>query len=154
MRASIAIALAAVAGSVQALPQAAPSSSSSSTISLPTSFATPSFSVSNTFTPVTTFATPEDTKPTTIFGTGPNGSPYSFSYNVPATAVPVVSKPDLESTLAAQGYPVTQQPLSPPTQNLQVNKGGSLLGRNMAPVFSFGGFVAAAVGAGAAMLLM
>lgn len=139
--------------SQQARPQA--SGNNAQTVTLPSSFATPSFSVSNTFTPITTFATPEDTRPTTIFGTNADGTAYSFSYNVPATAVPTVSKSGLDATLASEGYPTSQGDLSPPTQHLQnANKGAPQAGRNMAPGLSLAAFVATAAGAGAAMLLM
>ncbi|CAD6888657.1 unnamed protein product [Tilletia controversa] len=153
MRTSIVLALAAIAGTAQALPQ--PQNSATTTVSLPATFSTPVFSVSNTFTPITTFETPKDTKPTAISGTGIFGTPYTFTYSVPATAVGTISSSGLDESLAAAGYPTSQGDLSAPTQNLQiVGKAGALVGRNMAPVWSFGGFVAVAAGAGAAMLMI
>ncbi|KAE8223033.1 hypothetical protein CF319_g3875 [Tilletia indica] len=152
MRTSIVLALAAIAGSAQALPQ--PQASASTTVSLPTSFATPSFSVSNTFTPVTTFETPKDTKPTVITGTGINDNPYTFSYNVPATAVATITRSGLDASLASAGFPTSQNNLNPPTQHLQINAGSFSVGRNLASIMSIGGFMAAAVGAGAAMLML
>ncbi|KAK0545863.1 hypothetical protein OC846_005503 [Tilletia horrida] len=158
MRVSFAVALAAIAGSTQALPQSgfsATTRSDSTTISLPVSFSTPSYSVSNTFTPITTYSTAGETKPTVITGTGANGTPYTFSYNVPVSTIGTVPVPGLDANLSSMGLPTTQQPLTAPTKDLQTNAAlrradlgfNKVLGGATAVLFG-------AIGAGAAVVLL